>query len=36
MTFTGAMTCVIGMALCVFGIGLYLNHLRNKNRDSQQ
>lgn len=35
MTFTEAMTCVIVMALCVFCIGLYLNHLKNKKRDSQ-
>lgn len=35
MTFTGAMTCVIVMALCVFCIGLYLLHLRDKNHERE-
>lgn len=35
MTFTGAMACVIGMALWVWGLGMYLIHLKNKNRDSE-
>ncbi len=35
MTFNGVMVVVIGMALVVWGIGLYLIHLRKKNDSAQ-
>lgn len=35
MSFNGAMTLVVCMALCVFCIGLYLIHLRNKNSERE-
>lgn len=34
MSFTTAMSVVIGMALVIFAAGLYLIHLKEKNKNS--